>query len=211
MKKSFLKDVNNFLKTPDWMLSRRAFTFLLSMPIVYIFGIIFFINNSTKKVQMLENEVAYIETLAKKCLPKEKSAVLTTIDPDYVMNVLGKMKFLSNDRKSLALLCTEVSHKDLYLGIKERLSFLEGEENQLNFIATDIEGRTIWTIKGRVEMSCKDIKKLISHVEGIPMEPFFPNPNRPDLFFSKIDLKRVNADYTDMYSVDIEIIQKRTT
>jgi hypothetical protein len=209
MKNRLYKKWVDFFKAPDWMLRKDLFALILCLPIGYILVIALFIRSGISNFRNLESDVVYIEKLLDSCEKVDQSDRKSTIDHEYVKTVLEELTFLSEDRKQLALICSEVEEKDLYPKIKERLSFLQNGCNQLKFSPQEKSDRVVWELKNKVEMNVEEIKNLLTLVEGEAVEPFYPNPHRPELYFSKVKLKRMNKGTTDIFTVDLQLCQKR--
>ncbi len=209
MKNGLYKKWIEFFKAPNWMLRRDLFALILCIPIVYILAIAAFIMNGISSLRGLESEVVYIEKLLNSCGKIDQQDPKMNIDHDYVKTVLEELKFLSEDRRKLALICSEVDEKDIYPKVKERLLFLENGLNQLKFNKYEKPEMIVWELKSKVEINSNDIKNLVTLVEGEALEPFYPNPNRPQMYFSKLKIKRINKGATDLFTVDLQLCQKR--
>lgn len=208
MRNTIISKIRAFFSRPDWMLRKEVFIIILCIPIFYVFIMVVFTTSSISNLKSLESEVVHLEKLLQN-LGKQKNKDLANKEKSYIEKFIEPMKFLSSDRKQLALLCSQVEDKDLYSGIKQRLSFLQSGENTLRFVSTEHNNEILWNLKKPVEMSCIDIKKLITLVEGKAIEPFYPNPYRPNIYFSKLQFKRINKGSADVFTVDMQILQKR--
>ncbi len=209
MKNRLYKKWVDFFKAPDWMLRKDLFVLILCIPIAYILAIAAFTMNGTASLRELESEVVYMEKLLNSRGKVDQQDPNIGIDQDYVKTVLEELKFLSEDRNQLALICSEVDDKDIYPKVKERLLFLQNEFNQLKFTLYEKPGKVVWELKNKVEMNGEDIKRVVTLVEGQVMEPFYPNPHRPEMYFTKFKFKRMNKGATDLFTVDLQLCQKR--
>ena len=203
-----MKMIKQFFLKPDWMLHKGFFFFILSLPIVYATAIGLFASRSMHFLQAFHTEVILLEKVLKN-IDYAKSLPTEEVDKDYVKNFLGKLTFLSKDCKQLSLLCAEVDEKDLYNGIKQRLLYLENGDNKLDFVSKNSGEDLIWNTLHPVEMSYLDIQKLAAKVEGKSVGQFSPDPNCPNMFFSSLKLTKLEPRSTDVFTVDMQIIQKR--
>jgi len=204
----YRKWVDSF-KAPDWMLRKDLFALMLSLPVVYLALITLYTTRKISTLRAFESDVVYIEKLLHSHDKIAQNEPKNSIDHGYVKTVLQELTFLSEDRKQLALICSEVDNKDIYPKVKERLSLLQSGENQLAFNCYEKSDSSIWELTNNVEMNSQDLKHLITLVEGEVLGPFYPNPHRPNLYFSKFKYKQVNKDTTDVFTVDLQLCQKR--
>lgn len=209
MKESIKKMFRKFSLGPDWMLKREIFVVILFIPAFYVFLMTIFAIGIKNNLQLLEDEIFFLESLLKQKGVKSAVVSKNMVEKDYVEKVLQKISFLSDDRKWLAYLCSEVNQAELFPGVKERLCFLESPKNKLVFEKTETGEEITWKVKNPVEMNSMDIQRILSLVEGKAMKPFYPNPARPNLRFSKINIEGLHKGASGIYRVDFELIQKR--
>ncbi|MCH9621130.1 MAG: hypothetical protein S4CHLAM20_05460 [Chlamydiia bacterium] len=207
-KESFNKQLN-FFKQTDWMLKKHFFIATLLVPVICLSAMALHIYKRNNYLKKLQEEVLFSENLVQN-IKKASVCPKGSSCENYVETVLGHLRFLSEDRKRLSMICSEVSDNNLFPKVKERLSFLQSDQNKMSFYSEDgIQGK-IWKLKSPVEMNIRDIKKLITLVEGRSLGEFYPNPSRPNIYFLKLNIK--NADKkkpANVFTVDLEILQKR--
>lgn len=197
-----------FFSRPDWILSKEFFFALLSLPVAFIAGLSIYMVYVQNRVESLSEEVKYVERLVQS-VKKERAHNLQTINEDYVVNVLGSLRFLAEDRKRLSLICTETKDSNLFPKLKERLAFLQSGENSLVFESEERGEQTLWSLTKPVEMNCADIKRLITLVEGQSLGEFSPHASRPNIYFRRLNINRANKGPVNVFNVDLEILQKR--
>ncbi len=204
-----MKMIKQFFSRPDWMLHKGVFVFIVSLPILYATAIGVFASRSIHSLKAFQTETILLEKVLKN-INYTKSLPSENVDNAYVKNFLEKLTFLSEDCKQLSFLYAEVDEKDLYNGIKQRLVYLENGENRLDFVSKNKGADLVWNILHPVEMSYLDIQQLVTNVEGKALGKFFPHPNRPNLFFSSLKFTKLEPRSTDVFTVDLQIIQKRS-
>jgi hypothetical protein len=208
MIKKLIDEWKYFFTKHDWMLHKQVFIAILFIPVIYISGIVLYTVQKNNYLDTLYEEVVFAEKLLAG-VQSAKSAEKYGVNENYVKDVLGDLSFLSVDRKNLALICSEVSDQNLFPKVKQRLSFLQNGNNKMDFISENLESGLLWSIVHPVQMNCMDIRKLITLVEGEPIGKFYPSPRRPKLHFLNLNINKLNKDQNNLYTVDLNILQKR--
>ena len=199
-----MKNIKLFFSRPDWMLHKGFFALILSLPLLYAIAICSFVSKSNSALKELETETIFLEKLAKNLCTK-KNILQGQVDHDYIKTVLEKSSLLCEDKQRLESLCASVEENDLYTGIKQRLSFLQSGENKLHFFCEDRGIECVWKTAKPVQMSQQDITNIVAKVEGDSLI----HPNRPNIFFSSIKIKQLEPRSTDVFTVEMQILQKR--
>ncbi len=199
-----MKNIKQFFSRPDLMLHKGFFALILSLPLLYVIAIFSFVSKSNSLLKELETETIFFEKLAQNfCTTKNLSQ--GQADQDYIKTVLEKSSLLCEDKQRLESLCASVEENDLYTGIKQRLSFLQSGENKLHFLCEDRGIEYVWKTAKPIQMSDLDIKNIVEKVEGDSLI----HPNRPNIFFSSIKIKQLEPRSTDVFTVEMQILQKR--
>lgn len=203
-----MKIITHFFSKPDWILHKVFFVFILSLPILYGTLIALFTSNSIHSLNEFQKEVVLLEKVLKN-INVEKIKQPTDVDDAYIEKYVENLSFLTEDSRQLSFLCAEVDDKELYSGIKQRLIFLESEQNKLHFTSTKKGDDIVWNTLHPVQMSFLDMQKLVTNVEGKPVGEFKANPNRPNMFFSLLKVTKLEHRSADVFTVDMQINQKR--
>lgn len=134
---------------------------------------------------------------------------------------LSKMKnadhfYIDKNIETLLFLEPEIARLEIQTdpAMKKRLEFLKGNGNKLLFAEEEIrKGDLFQEVEERpqhaVEMNADDLKKLLCLVEGIPIPPFSPLSDAPQLLIKKFELikKPVSAEQ-EVYVVNMHLIKR---
>ena len=130
--------------------------------------------------------------------------------------------FLDQNIESLVLLQNEIdllstyrkhpaiSEKELiearisYLTSKNRISFMEESIRSTNLCKESEE-----KMKKSVEMDEKDLKKILSLIENVPIGPFEPHPKSPQLIITDLILKKKKVPFDqEIFEVKIDLLKR---
>lgn len=163
--------------------------------------------NKASKLERVSKEVSYLERLVLASNIKATVKRSEKIAETYVEDVLGKIDFLEKDARVLADLCEKVPEKDLFAGIAERHQALAEHANRLRFTKKEEGSSIIWSSAKSVEMSAKDLAHLLEQIEGERLA--LKEGLRPDLYICNLNIKRAHGPFSNLYAIDIQLIQKR--
>lgn len=135
---------------------------------------------------------------------------------------LSKMKnadhfYIDNNLESLTFLESEISQLELQSSdssLKKRLEFLKGSSNKFLFAEDAIRrGEFFQEVEERlqhpVEMNEEDLKKILCLIEEIPISPFSPPLNAPQLVIKNFDLSKKNiSSEQEVFVINLQLIKR---
>ncbi len=209
MKKRLYKKLENLQKKMPPLVSKETLIGALFFSLLSLFSGGWLIILKASSLESMAAETVYIEKLVTTAIKEVRAKEKQVVDANYVESVLGEMKFLSEDYDQLSYLCKEVSPKTLFSGIQQRYVALAENRPHLEF-EKKVEGKNIiWTSKNPVEMSKNDFSRLLQKVEGEAYRCLPTGKQRPNIHFSKLKLNKADHLLSDIYLVEMQIIQKR--
>jgi hypothetical protein len=205
MKEKLFFKIKSFFNRPDWIFSKQIFIALIFIPTLSCIFLGIFIFKNIDKLKNIKQEVIYLEKLFG-LLKGDKNSLC---DENFIINNIEKINFLSKERENLLAFCEQVDNKERYSGIKQMLDFFENSENHLRFQSSTLANNLVWDQIKQIEVSHQDLLHLISIIEGEKSNQFNLNLGRPNMFISKLKWQKSNKS-SDIYTLDIQIIQKRS-
>ncbi|HAB99838.1 MAG TPA: hypothetical protein DCE71_08460 [Parachlamydiales bacterium] len=97
---------------------------------------------------------------------------------------------------------------------KQRLAYLSKEKNKISFIEEEIKKSALCQeteekMKKPVEMSEKDLKKLLSLIENIHIGPFEPHPKSPQMIITNFSLKKKTSPFKqETFEVKLDLLKR---
>ncbi len=203
---------------PVWVAKSYLAWFLLGLSVLPLIFILVFNHSMTKRARELDLRLKILENNARVLakVQKEREFFLREFggsDDNFLANYVESEVLLNNDIHLLR----KISSKDEYASykpIKDRISFLSGEENRMIFeLITERKGdfyiEKLWQLNSPVEMNSEDTKKILGRIEGVKIDNYLPNPLRPLLLITKFDLSLKPQDnHNKVFLVDMEILQR---
>jgi hypothetical protein len=136
-------------------------------------------------------------------------------------NFISKMKnadhfYIDKNLESLIFLESETTQLEFQTDpvFKKRLHFLTGGENKLLFAEEGIRRCDIFQeveerLQHPVEIDEEDLKKILCFIEEIPISPFSPPTNAPQLIIKNFELvkKSIGTDQ-EIYVVNLKLIKR---
>lgn len=209
MKNEWTKKLKNLEHRVPPLISKQFIAALFVFSCLGVFVLGWALSFKIEALESIEKEVVYVERLAKSKVKELAVTEKKVVADDYIETIISQLYFLSEDFKKLSTLCMHIPSKNLFAGIQERYMTLAKEENKIQFIKSEEDKHTIWSSKRPVEMSKKDIAQLIEGVEGEGGKYTADGRRRPDIYFSELKFKRAEHLPSDIYLVEMKIIQKR--
>lgn len=137
-------------------------------------------------------------------------------DHFYIDKNLETLTFLKPEIESLQKL---VNNK-YFAGdetVKRRLDFLTGKDNKLLFAESNVQTypffqETTASLVHPIEINVNDLKQILSLIEGVPIGPFIPALNRPQLIIVdfKFDKKEATSK-NDVFILNMKILKREYT
>jgi hypothetical protein len=182
-----------------------------------ILAVLHFYTN-VNAVNALSNELEVLQ-LAALTREKKQSQNMSirenykNADHFYIDKHLETLTFLEPEAEELQKLVVNRN----YAGdeaVKKRLEFLTGPGNSLLFSESNIETfpffkETVSTLVHPVEINNADLMEILSLVEGQPIGPYKPGPNRPQLIILDFKIDRKEAtDKNDVYVLNMKLLMR---
>lgn len=134
-------------------------------------------------------------------------------DHFYIDKYVETLTFLEQEVESLQKL---VNNKN-FVGdeqVKKRLELLTGSANSMNFSEGIVQSSPNFqevteTLVHPVEVNSTDLQKILARIEGIPIGPFTPGPNRPQLIILDFKLDRKNiTDKNEVFTLNLKLLKR---
>ena len=127
--------------------------------------------------------------------------------PDYLEKFCRKVTFLEGEIEELTAL-KSLPALSFCPAIEERLAFLTGGENELNFTRIDqreVGGvvESVWKQEHPVELDDRDFENLLVALEKQTA------PEKPQMVIRSLHVKRRQVEGKERYVLDMEIIERR--
>lgn len=214
--KPYLKYISP-LFSEKTLLSSSIFAIMSSFLLLpFLFVLIhFFFYQST--VSPLKGQMAYLQEKVEKkeILKKREEKILSQITNShtkYLENVLGSLVFLASERKKWQLFSEQMEPTH---PIRERVSFLQSQNNTLKFIQTEKRKNSLFQETEEkqqhpVEMSEEDLKSLLCYLEGAQIHPYAPKEGAPQILIKSFELEKKNIVGTaeKTYEIQTQLIKR---
>ncbi len=200
----------------------KAFLLYAKSPLFYClllapFGIsIAYLFEEYTRISYLEEEFLKTCKQAKSALQKREKkqkflAKYSKASPYFLDENIESMDFLLSEKKEIesmlqhpALVNKKELESRLHFLTNNRLSFTEETIKEQNNIKETKEKQ-----KYPIEADEHDLKKLLSLIENIPIEPFTPLENSPQLVMTEFHLQKKETDLKkDVLEIDMEFIKR---
>jgi hypothetical protein len=161
--------------------------------------------------------MAYLQEKVEKkeILKKREEKILSQITNShtkYLENVLGSLVFLASERKKWQLFSEQMEPTH---PIRERVSFLQSQNNTLKFIQTEKRKNSLFQETEEkqqhpVEMSEEDLKSLLCYLEGAQIHPYAPKEGAPQILIKSFELEKKNIVGTaeKTYEIQTQLIKR---
>ena len=208
------------------MLKNISFNIPLNRAIIYLLCagciplvIVFFLFISQKdEIAELRSTLSDIQDQA---FIKEKKQALNLAvrqhyheaDHFYIDKYLETIVFLEPEIEMLQKIASDKNFADDER-IKKRIEFLTSQANSLVFSEGVVQSypffqETVETLVHPVEINTTDLQKILSLIEGIPINQFAPGPNRPQLLITdfKLDKRKIN-DKNEVFLLNLKLLKR---
>ncbi len=198
------KALDGFQKIPFWI---RLSAVLLMM--LFCWAVVF--QNAIsrhERLKILASEIAFLSNRAEalekqKELRKKMELQISEAVRGYLKESVEPLPLLQGEKERVAALTKQFPDNP---SLKERLHFLESDQNQIRFDSirqgTDLEHR----LARRVQMDLNDLKKFL---EAVDTDRYDATQKRPFLVMKKFDLlKCYEKGDEKVYSIYAEIIER---
>jgi hypothetical protein len=134
-------------------------------------------------------------------------------DHFYIDKALETLTFLEPEIEGLQKLLTN-KHLADDEAVRKRLEYLTGSPNDIVFAegvvqSTPLFQETTETLVHPVEINQVDLQKILAKIEGIPIGPYLPSPNRPQLIVLdfKLDRKYIH-DKNEVFVLNLKLLKR---
>ena len=161
-----------------------------------------------QKLNDLSNEIEILvrrqEALEKeKLLHKKMEEQIKIGQRDYLKQSVETLELLQAEKGRVSTLAKQFPENS---SLKERLLFLEGDQNQIRFESLRENETVEHHLAHRVQMDLSDLKKFLEAVDG---DRYDATQMKPFLLVKKFDLlKCYEKGDEKVYSIYAELIQK---
>ncbi len=168
------------------------------------------ISFALEKVDLLEKKGRYLSWIKKN--EEQILGQIKNSDPLYMEKICQSLTFLEAEKNKWLSVIDHVEEKD---PIRKRLDFLESSQNRLSFEETKFrKGPLFQEVEERqkqpIELSEEDLKKLLSSLEGIPIQSLDVSVGRPYILITHFDLSKKTLLETKekVYMLSTEILKR---
>lgn len=198
------KALDKLRKTPFWMRFSAALLIMILCWAVAFQNVL----SHHQKLKILAGEIASLANQAEafekqKELHKKMEKQISEATKSYLKEFVEKLPLLQGEKERVAALTKQFPDNP---SLKERLHFLEGDQNQIRFDSVrqgaDVEHR----LARRVQMDLSDLRKFL---EAVDADRYDATQKKPFLLMKKFDLlKCYEKGDEKVYSIYAEIIEK---
>ncbi len=161
-----------------------------------------------QKIKTLSSEISALAVRAE-ALEKQKALYakmkeqISRAPQGYIKQSIETIPLLQAERLRVAALAKQFPDNP---SLKERLQFLESDQNQIRFEALHKELHEELHLSHRVQMDLSDLRKFLEAVEG---DRYDATKEKPFFLMKKFDLlKCYEKGDEKVYSIHAELIQK---
>jgi hypothetical protein len=197
---------------------QRALIYLFILAMLPTFFALFMIWNGLGAVDSLQDQLHLLKE--KNLLFEQRQAQNQQLmrfyqgsDHFYIDKHLETLSFLEPEIRDIQKIVKQKNYPDDEV-LKKRLEFLTGENNDLVFSEGVVQNygdfqETLETQVRPIQVNIDDLKKILSLIEGIPMNGEKLPPNRPQLIIIdfKLDKKGVRPG-TDAFVLNMKLIKR---
>jgi len=159
-------------------------------------------------IKTYRDEVAALEDRAaslnrQKTLRGRMEEQIRSAANNYVKEKVETLELLKDEKLRVAALAKQFPDNAF---LKERLLFLESDQNQIQFVEERAGKDLHLRLSHRVQMGLGDLKRFLETLEG---DRYDPTQHKPFLIIKKFDLlKCYEKGDEKVYSIHTEILQK---
>jgi hypothetical protein len=196
--------LDNFRKIPFWI---RFSIVLLMMMFCWIVAIQTSLSHH-EQLKILATEISSLtnraEALEKqKELQKKMELQISEATRGYLKETVEKLPLLQGEKERVVALSKQFPDNP---SLKERLHFLESEQNQIRFDSIRHGAEIEHRLERRVQMDLSDLKKFL---EAVDTDRYDATQKKPFLLMKKFDLlKCYEKGDEKVYSIYAELIEK---
>lgn len=195
----------------------RPFLFfaLLSTPL-FLVGIYLYMHH-LELLRLQENFQTALENgkqaLERKAFKERFLNHYSQADPYFIDQQIESLSFLEKEQKEIRAL---IKHPAMLKTnpFLERLQFLVSEENKLSFAEQNIRSssqikETEEKQQRAIQVDEEDLKRILSAIEGVPVEGYSPFSHSPQLLIQNFQLrKHTTAIETEVFLLEMSLVKR---
>ena len=151
--------------------------------------------------------------LQKKNRKEQFLARYSPSDPYFLDTHIESLNFLEDEKKDLKLWLAHQAIADKR-DLQERLNFLNSEENALAFIEDQLDfsnayKETVEKQRYPVQIDHRDLKRLLTLIEDIPLSGALSKAQRPQLLITDFVLKKLQTPLqNEVFEVEMQLLKR---
>ncbi len=197
---------------------KRLLIYILAAGVLPVLLVWYTIASQLHKTESLQSQILELEELSFLKERKQTSniqvrAYFRDADHFYIDKYLETLTFLEPEIESMKKLLNNPNYPDDDL-VKKRIEQLSGPGNSMIFTEGVVQSTPLFqevteTLVHSVEVDVNDLKTILCRIEGIPLGPCVPPPNRPQLIITefKIDRNTV-SDKNEIYQLNLKLLKR---
>ncbi len=132
-------------------------------------------------------------------------------DPYFLDQKIEAFAFLQKEKQHLDALLYHPAFPN-HQAFRDRLAFIE--DNRLTFIEENIHNSSqIKEVdekqRSPVQMDENDLQKILSLLEDVPVGPYVPSPNSPQILIKDFRLKKQETSLqTEVFEVEMDLLKR---
>ncbi|HEU64743.1 MAG: hypothetical protein KR126chlam4_00291 [Candidatus Anoxychlamydiales bacterium] len=184
-----------------------TFSFLIGFVLTFSFYKFSKLNDSEKKLLFLEKKS--VSTISKRKEIKDFIEKKILFDKSFVEKKLEHLTFLENEKSILSNLLLHPAFSSSSQ-IKKRISFINSDQNRLKFLEENIKNSTfikesdLSQLKS-LEIDDIDLQKLLSLLEDVQIDGYFPETLSPQLLIKSFTLSKKREN---IFSLNMKIFKR---
>lgn len=201
---TFLRSAKKLLEIPFWI----RLSSLIILMICAWSGVFFISLTHHRKLNDYADEIAALSHQAKilqkqALLHQKMEQQIKVAQRDYLKNCVETLRLLQAEKARVTALAKQFPDNN---SLKERLLFLEGEQNTIHFETVREREETEYHLTHRVQMDLDDLKNFLEAADG---DRYDATQKKPFLLMKKFDLiKCYEKGDEKVYSIYAELVQK---
>ena len=196
----------------------RLLAYLMIAGLLPVFLVAFLVYNKIENFTEQENNLIMIQEMAFN--REKKQAVNIAVinhfrdaDHFYIDKYLETLTFLDPEVESLKKVVSNPNFPEDE-NIKKRLDALTGSANSLIFTegvvqSTPVMQEVVETLVHPVEVNVSDLQEILTRIEGIPIGPYTPSPNRPQLIITDFKMdKKIVSEKNEVFLINMKLLKR---
>lgn len=207
--------INNlYKKTGKIFIHKKNLSLVLGVFLFLAFSVCFYSIYNFSKLNKYETKLDYLQKKSISSIDKRKQikdfiARKTNFDKLFIENKLESLTFLENEKPILSKMLKHPAFSNS-LQIKNRLEFINNDQNKLKFLEENIKKSTLikeadLTQLKSVELDKGDLEKLLSIIEDVKIDNYIPEIESPQLIIKNFSLSKKREN---ILSINMKILKR---